>query len=126
MAQQLAESANEDAQKGRDIRIQQRLYDTLLDVLIRFQKALLALNSLPQGSSVEKYSDDDTEAALKIAKQEALNMFALTLDLRTVHLLGVNLILAINTTYPIKWSSISEAKVRRNLSDRSPRNIANI
>lgn len=84
VAQQLASSAVEDAQKGRDIKSQQRLYDTLLDALMRFQKALLALNSLPQGSSVEKFTDEDTEGMIAAAKQEALNMFSLTLDLRIV------------------------------------------
>jgi protein AATF/BFR2 len=64
--------------------ISQRLYDTLLDTRIRLQNGLLALNSLPQGSSVEQYHDSETAITLESAKQHALNLFVGTLELRKV------------------------------------------
>jgi hypothetical protein len=62
----------------------QRFYDSLLDARIRLQKALLALNSLPQQASIEKYVDSETPAALQSAQQEALTLFANAFELRKV------------------------------------------
>jgi protein AATF/BFR2 len=86
VTEKLAESAQSDAEKGRDIKLQQKFYDTLLDARIRLQKALLATNSLPVGDLATQH-DEETVNALQAAKQEALNLFASTLELRKVCLL---------------------------------------
>jgi protein AATF/BFR2 len=83
VTEKLAESAQSDAEKGRDIILQQKFYDTLLDARIRLQKALLATNSLPVGDSAAQH-DEETVNTLQAAKQEALNLFASTLELRKV------------------------------------------
>jgi protein AATF/BFR2 len=85
VTEKLAESAQSDAEKGRDIKLQQKFYDTLLDARIRLQKALLATNSLPVGESTTQH-DEQTVTALQAAKQEALNLFASTHELRKVRL----------------------------------------
>jgi protein AATF/BFR2 len=96
VTEKLAESAQSDAEKGRDIKLQQKFYDTLLDARIRLQKALLATNSLPVGGSTTQH-DEQTVTALQAAKQEALNLFASTLELRKVcPLHRMQLISAIN------------------------------
>ena len=41
---------------------------------------------------MEKFRDEETERMIFAAKQEALNMFALTLDLRIVFSPGIGLI----------------------------------
>lgn len=63
---------------------QQRFYDSLLDARIRVQKALLALNSLPQGGLVESYIDSETSAGLKAAQEAAFTLFTNAIELRKV------------------------------------------
>jgi protein AATF/BFR2 len=95
VAEQMSEATQADAEKGRDIKKQQvcirrpianrqRFYDSLLDARIRIQKALLALNSLPQGDAVEKYTNSETSTILKAAQEEVFTLFAKSFELRKV------------------------------------------
>ena len=56
----------------------------LLDVRIRLQKALLALNSLPQGDKVGEFKTSDTIETLNTAMSKTYTLFAHSLQLRTV------------------------------------------
>jgi hypothetical protein len=62
----------------------QRFYDQLLDVRIRLQKALLALNSLPQGDKVDTYKNAETEEFLDSTREQAYSLFLKTLNLNNV------------------------------------------
>jgi protein AATF/BFR2 len=84
VAEQLSQSAKSDAEKGHDITLQQKFYDELLNARISLQKALLGLNSLPQGDNVQKYTDEATTAAINAAKQQAYTLFIQSFELRTV------------------------------------------
>lgn len=48
------------------------------------QKALTALNSLPQGNKLEDYTDVETDDALNRAKEQAYALFVKASDLREV------------------------------------------
>jgi protein AATF/BFR2 len=67
----MSEAAKADAEKGRAVRQQRRSFDALLNVRIRLQKALVAVNSLGAVPESDKDSSDEPyqaaeEAALKL------------------------------------------------------------
>ena len=64
--------------------ILKRFYDQLLDVRIRLQKVLVALNSLPQGDEVETYKNAETEEFLNSAKEQAYSLLPKTFNLNNV------------------------------------------
>lgn len=69
----ISQAAKEDAQKGLAVRQQRRAYDSLLNLRIRLQKGLVAVNSLPEVSSAS--SDGKQQTPYQAAEQAALKLW---------------------------------------------------
>src|SRR5579871_2592142 len=59
IAANLSQSARADAEKGRAVKKQRTTFDSLLNVRIKLQKALIAVNSIPSPKDHEKVSLND-------------------------------------------------------------------
>jgi protein AATF/BFR2 len=69
-------ASSTEAEKGQHVRSQMSLWDGFLDLRIRTQKILDTANSMPQGETYNKITEDDeTKDAIDQASAELLEMF---------------------------------------------------
>lgn len=73
IAANLSQSAKADAEKGRAVKKQRTTFDSLLNVRIKLQKALVAVNSIPTAEDQEKVSIG--EDAIIAAETAAVNLW---------------------------------------------------
>jgi protein AATF/BFR2 len=73
VAANLSQSAKADAEKGRAVKKQRTTFDSLLNVRIKLQKALVAANSIPAAEDQEEASND--EATIVAAETAAINLW---------------------------------------------------
>lgn len=58
VAASLSQSAKADAEKGRAVKKQRTIFDSLLNIRIKLQKALIAVNSVPAAENQDNASND--------------------------------------------------------------------
>jgi len=75
IAANLSQSAKADADKGRAVKKQRTTFDSLLNVRIQLQKALVAVNSIPTADDQDHVSHDDDEEAVIAAEAAAVKLW---------------------------------------------------
>jgi protein AATF/BFR2 len=73
IAANLSQSAKVDCEKGRAVKKQRTTFDSLLNVRIKLQKALVAVNSIPTTEDQDQVSNDDE--AIIAAETAAVNLW---------------------------------------------------
>jgi len=84
MVNNMSQSIKSDIEKGKQVKNQISLCDSLLDLRIRIQKAVNIANQLPQYDVFSYFSNENEEAEKKVneTKKETLNLINELLDLR--------------------------------------------
>ena len=78
----ISDSARQDAEKGQAVRQQRKIFDGLLNIRVRLQKALVAANSF--GSIGDGADDDDVaREAYEAAEEAALKLWSTIDDLHS-------------------------------------------
>jgi protein AATF/BFR2 len=75
IAANLSQSARADAEKGQAVQKQRATFDALLNLRIKLQKALIAVNSLPSAEREGKDGSDLHEDAISNAEGAAITLF---------------------------------------------------
>lgn len=70
----ISQAAKEDAQKGVAVRQQRRAYDSLLNLRIRLQKGLVAINSLAEATDADE-NEEGQQTPYQAAEQAALKLW---------------------------------------------------
>ncbi|KAL9604690.1 MAG: hypothetical protein Q9219_000410 [cf. Caloplaca sp. 3 TL-2023] len=78
----LSKAVKSDIAKGRAIKRQRATFDSLLNIRIRIQKALVAVDSLQPASSSPPASNTDDPKGLEAAEQSALSLWSALGSLR--------------------------------------------
>ncbi|PKS05059.1 hypothetical protein jhhlp_008426 [Lomentospora prolificans] len=76
----ISDSARQDAEKGQAVRQQRKIFDGLLNIRVRLQKALIASNTFGQ---IDEDGDDIGREAYEAAEEAALKLWNTIDDLRT-------------------------------------------
>ncbi|CAI4215451.1 unnamed protein product [Parascedosporium putredinis] len=80
----ISDSAKQDAGKGQAVRQQRKIFDGLLNIRVRLQKALIAANTFGQIDQADDDDDDDAGAeAYAAAEAAALKLWSTIDDLRS-------------------------------------------
>ncbi|BFZ59640.1 rRNA-processing protein bfr2 [Saitoella coloradoensis] len=82
LVQNITQTAKAEAEKGRHVKSQMKIYDSLLDSRIKLQKGLAAVNIFPQGDAFATFVDEETADAIKDAEALALSLIDNLFDLR--------------------------------------------
>ncbi|GAO46944.1 TRAUB-domain-containing protein [Saitoella complicata NRRL Y-17804] len=78
----ITQTAKAEAEKGRHVKSQMKIYDSLLDSRIKLQKGLAAVNTFPQGDAFATFVDEESADAIKDAEALALSLIDNLFDLR--------------------------------------------
>lgn len=80
----VSQAVKADADKGVAVRQQRRTYDSLLNLRIRLQKGLVAVNSLGEATTTDSDDDDDGDKQpYQAAEEAALKLWAAIATFRT-------------------------------------------